>query len=879
MTLLSCHVDNFGKLSNYDLMFYKDITCFEEANGWGKSTFSVFLKAMLYGLEEENNPHSDRTRYKPWNGGTFGGSIVFSHEGVSYQQETQFGDTASEDVTTVTNLATNQKTTAFDQGIGDVIWKVNKDSFEKTAFLSFQGNNLYNELIAGKLIDRDDETAHRSEADRALSLLKKSMKTIQSNPALRKTSGLIGKEDRILAACKREREESEAALQSFTKEQQRLLQYSEKAEEVEKQWEENQHKMELASLRDQYQIYLDLEQDEDRLRQERTFEYGYLSPPPSLSQLEDWDALCNSLIHWEAQKKQRCLTKNEQSTLSRYNNMDMPSPSYIQTLQAQIYKATDETPEKLAKIQSEIQVLKGKIQSQYAGRQVNLNFINKGIDEYPRLQNEELELHEAIEREKENIKEESYPVFPKVLLLFAAMCLMLGSSTLALSLFVYFPTTMINIVGLSISLFFYFFPVVIFVRLYFFNKNTLNNNNLSREQQEAIEKLEKDLGNTINEKEKYERYAARLGGGKHNVVPLFYELQKVNDINEEIIEKELQRGKIEKSIQSQRKDIDDEILKYFKPPYSSDYQVDLQKIIQLSKDYTLLQEKRQLWEDAIDTIDSLQAQWRIAIANYLPLLDLFPTDALGKVKIDLSMLKKLEEDLATCMDKQQMFRVNHDMAQFYGLDEDIPSAQQLRTENERLQKERTSLQRNMTSLQQNVDELQRKMDKLPSLSSRIAHCEETIVQLKEEYRLLQSTHDFVKKASENIAVKYTDSMVRAFDTYLGYMDELEHIDGASYHINSNLEVELHQNGQNYPSHLLSQGTQDLLQLCMRFALIHSIYQNVPPPLLILDDPFINFDDKKINYARKLLNNISSNHQVIYFSCHSSRALERTAPIS
>lgn len=50
MKLLECHVDNFGRLSNFDYQFSDGLTVIQEPNGFGKSTLAAFIKAMLYGF-------------------------------------------------------------------------------------------------------------------------------------------------------------------------------------------------------------------------------------------------------------------------------------------------------------------------------------------------------------------------------------------------------------------------------------------------------------------------------------------------------------------------------------------------------------------------------------------------------------------------------------------------------------------------------------------------------------------------------------------------------------------------------------------------------------------------------------------------------------
>ena len=51
MKLLKCHIENFGKLSNYDYSFEDGLNTIKEENGFGKTTFASFIKAMFYGME------------------------------------------------------------------------------------------------------------------------------------------------------------------------------------------------------------------------------------------------------------------------------------------------------------------------------------------------------------------------------------------------------------------------------------------------------------------------------------------------------------------------------------------------------------------------------------------------------------------------------------------------------------------------------------------------------------------------------------------------------------------------------------------------------------------------------------------------------------
>ena len=53
MKLRSCHIDNFGKLSDLHLEFQDGVNLFHEPNAWGKSTLAAFLRVMFYGFDSK----------------------------------------------------------------------------------------------------------------------------------------------------------------------------------------------------------------------------------------------------------------------------------------------------------------------------------------------------------------------------------------------------------------------------------------------------------------------------------------------------------------------------------------------------------------------------------------------------------------------------------------------------------------------------------------------------------------------------------------------------------------------------------------------------------------------------------------------------------
>ena len=71
---------------------------------------------------------------------------------------------------------------------------------------------------------------------------------------------------------------------------------------------------------------------------------------------------------------------------------------------------------------------------------------------------------------------------------------------------------------------------------------------------------------------------------------------------------------------------------------------------------------------------------------------------------------------------------------------------------------------------------------------------------------------------------------------------------------------------------LSAGTADQAYLSLRLALASLMEVGVSLPVL-LDDPFIQYDDKRTNKALEFFNSFANEHQVLLFTCHGFIASE------
>ena len=136
MRLLTCHIDNFGKLQNFDCRFDERLMIIPEENGWGKSTFAAFLRVMFYGFAGTGRKaDSERARFRPWQQGVCGGTLTFETGGRVYRIERTFGDRPREDTFLLYDEETGLLSGDYSQKIGEELFKIDQESFLRTLFI------------------------------------------------------------------------------------------------------------------------------------------------------------------------------------------------------------------------------------------------------------------------------------------------------------------------------------------------------------------------------------------------------------------------------------------------------------------------------------------------------------------------------------------------------------------------------------------------------------------------------------------------------------------------------------------------------------------------------------------------------------------------
>lgn len=163
MRLIECYIENFGRLSAFSYVFKPGMNILCQENGWGKTTFAAFIKAMLYGLgssRSQSLAQNERQRFLPWQGGICGGSLTFETEdGARYRVERTFGTKEAQDTFRLFDGVTGLVSNAYTENLGEELFGIDAAGYERSTYISEKltsdGVKDYSGIQA-KLVDMQD---------------------------------------------------------------------------------------------------------------------------------------------------------------------------------------------------------------------------------------------------------------------------------------------------------------------------------------------------------------------------------------------------------------------------------------------------------------------------------------------------------------------------------------------------------------------------------------------------------------------------------------------------------------------------------------------------------------------------------------------------
>ncbi|MBR5510044.1 MAG: AAA family ATPase [Lachnospiraceae bacterium] len=155
-------------------------------------------------------------------------------------------------------------------------------------------------------------------------------------------------------------------------------------------------------------------------------------------------------------------------------------------------------------------------------------------------------------------------------------------------------------------------------------------------------------------------------------------------------------------------------------------------------------------------------------------------------------------------------------------------------------------------------------ERIPELEEEHAYLDQELEKAVCEHRLLEKTMQYLRTARDQFSVRYLRDLQNGIEQYVHTLvPEVK----LAPTVDVKLKVGFQEAGTTRDLESLSAGWQDLIQLAERFSIVDALYQE-EQPVLILDDPFVNLDDRKRRRAMRLLNDMAEKRQMIYFTCRS-----------
>ena len=788
MKLVSCHIDNFGKISGEDRDFSAGLNCICTDNGTGKSTLASFIKVMLYGFSGEkvrkNEYENERKFFRPWQGGTYGGNLTFEKDGVNYCIYRTFGTKESEDVLKIMNTETGMADHSFEPVPGIALFGIDADSFERTAYVSQQdcATSVTGDISAriGGVSEKDDDMRRYAAADE---ILKKESDRL--NPS--RATGLINKEENELSKLK-------DLFRNIDSQKSLCVELSSKAEKAAvKSEEDRKTQLQVKARLDALRKYLDLKEQKDNYEnlkaardkadtELRTAKSIFEGTIPTAEEAQKW--VDDSIVLRDDEKELR--------------SHDL-TPAEAERLEEETKKFAKKIP-----ASSEID----KLLKQW-------NMIQELKDELPdRRDQAEMIKNQALEEQREKYK-------PFIALASGGLAIILISVLVAVITKIYFIAAA-SVIGIAMIVY----------------------------------------GLMLRKKHNDETRAKGEGTSR-----------RYNELMEQIAEDE-------ELVEGTEMDAQDLLGAVGVTFVGRSAMSDLINLRNQVREYEALGNKKKEYEDMVKAKDY---EGRLsAIKEYVKKCSIMGTrssipesDAseiclpVSEIATRVEQIAARQADVDDAATRVKVFETDHNVSLYIGLkspEDDAITVADLESALNKVEDSIANDDKLVESCKKELQEAEEICATMESAHEEYERRSEELEILKKRYDIVTKTREYLATARDNFNTRYIKDIQASFDKYFKM---LSGDDGKVFTIDANLNVTYVEQGQPRVPDTLSEGYKDLVGLCRRVAMADAMYAS-EKPFIVLDDPFVNLDDKKLSGATRFISDVASGYQIIYFTCQSAR---------
>lgn len=159
-----------------------------------------------------------------------------------------------------------------------------------------------------------------------------------------------------------------------------------------------------------------------------------------------------------------------------------------------------------------------------------------------------------------------------------------------------------------------------------------------------------------------------------------------------------------------------------------------------------------------------------------------------------------------------------------------------------------------------------------TLRKRISVLEEREKRLLRRYEALDMAEEELKNAAKDRQSGFMPELTADMEKTLSRVTAGKYVRAA---VSQSMELSLEpQSGAMQPWTYFSGGTVELMYLALRLSLVRLLEKHGGPLPMLMDDPFVLFDDERTRAGLQVLQENAAGRQMLLFTCH-----ERTAELS
>lgn len=867
MKLISCHIENFGKLQDCSMEFQNDLNVICEKNGWGKSTFAAFIRAMFYGLEGERKrsiEENERKRYKSWQGGVFGGQLVFEEHGRRYEISRIFQDKEANDEFELRDADTNLISDDYSDKIGEELFQVGRESFLRTVFIGQSACETYaTDDISAKIGNITDNTNDLNHYENANARLTELMNRLTPS---RKTGSLARRKEEIaqLERLVQDGQEINVSLEQY----QKLLQEKEQqyvSEQVQLQQMTTLQKKVAAmqSVLARKEEWEHLKKAVQEKEQTVTKLQGqFPGEIPTTEDMRQAFLLCGEEEKIRDRLEMTRLSENEKRELETFDDSFQNGIPDEKELEEQIRNAAD-----YQKMQQKY--TQGKLSEPEQQRYEQLDQVFQNEEEPVSViigkWNERNNRKAALPSKQATIaavktsvtaKPEKNPavIGAGIVVLICAVILCVRA--------LWIPGVIALLIGVAC--------------IGFGSKGTKKEK--ATGQEATIQALEEEI---VKDTEWIEQIDTEV----QNYLTIHgksFDEYMVSTFLQQIMEESVEYHALQKKAGQVENETDAKermTLEQNLADFLQRYQMNVTGISYVEALYalqtkcmryrTLAQQenrKKAAQEEQITVREGLVQL--LGKYGYLPEQD---------VRVQLNALQEVLQQYRRAYENWQ--ESVHTLAEFEKTTdmnllqqderiEEMPSLEELNDSVAGLTQSMQVLHKTITEYQKTLEQLGNQYDEWDENRTQLEKLKEVQCEEQKKFQYLKKTQTKLSQAKESLTSRYTAPLLAAFEQYYTSITMQAETD---FHLDANIMMTVMEQGKQRDVNTLSKGFQDLIGICLRFAFVDAMYQQ-ESPMLILDDPFTNLDDDKVIAARTLLHEVAKKYQIIYFTCSDARSM-------